>query len=147
MNWMLIQVNVDIAYKYFSIFWLDFCHKKSLFKYKYMYFTDRYSVNIDIAYLKFVYVISTLDCICFLTNYEWLLKILLTKNNLEIFYKYSPIFFELLPKEIVDLWIKFGKQLNPSKLLPSIASCRHSEEQVYRNSFYFCFMASIIIIF
>ena len=52
------------------------------------------------------------------------------QNNLEIFYKYSPIFFELLPKEIVDLWIKFGKQLNLSKLLPSISSCDHSEEQV-----------------
>ena len=34
-----IQVNVDIAHQFFSIFWLDFCLKKSPFKYKFMYFT------------------------------------------------------------------------------------------------------------
>lgn len=54
----------------------------------------------------------------------------LFQTNIEVFYKYSPIFFELLPKEMVDLWIKFGNHLNPAKLLPSMASCCHNEEQV-----------------
>lgn len=35
-----------------------------------------------------------------------------------------------MPKEIVDLWIKLGNQINPNKLLPSIASCSLNEEQV-----------------
>lgn len=62
-------------------------------------------------------------------NYRKALEALSKQNNIEIFYKYSPIFFELLPKEMVDLWIKFGNHLNPSKLLPSMASCCHTEEQ------------------
>ena len=51
------------------------------------------------------------------------------KNNSEIYYKYSPTFFELLPKETVDLWIKLGNQLNSNKLLPSMASCNLNDEQ------------------
>lgn len=62
-------------------------------------------------------------------NYRKALEALAKQNNSEIFYKYSPIFFELLPKELVDLWIKLANQLNPSKLIGSLASCSLSEEQ------------------
>lgn len=62
-------------------------------------------------------------------NYRKALEALAKQNSLEMFYKYSPIFFELLPREIVDIWIK-TRQLNPAKLLPSVASCGHTEEQV-----------------
>jgi hypothetical protein len=40
------------------------------------------------------------------------------------------VFFEVLPKEIVELWIKLGAQLNPRKLLPSLASCSLNDAQV-----------------
>jgi hypothetical protein len=51
------------------------------------------------------------------------------KNNADIVYRYSPIFFEVLPKEIVELWIKMGGLLNPRKLLPALASCAPTDEQ------------------
>jgi hypothetical protein len=54
-----------------------------------------------------------------------------TQNiNSEMFYKYSPVFFEILPKETTDLWIKLGAQLNPSRLLASMAHCNLNEEQL-----------------
>jgi vacuolar protein sorting-associated protein 18 len=62
-------------------------------------------------------------------NYRKALEALGKQNNIETFYKYSPIFFEILPKELVDLWIRVGNQLNPVKLLPSMSSCSYTEEQ------------------
>jgi hypothetical protein len=58
------------------------------------------------------------------------LEALAKQTNRDTFYKYSPILFELLPKEIVDLWIKLGQSLSASKLLPSLASCSLNDEQV-----------------
>ena len=55
---------------------------------------------------------------------------IIKKNNPEIVYKYSAILFENLPKEIEELWEKFGYKINPRKLLPSLASCQLNEDQV-----------------
>lgn len=63
-------------------------------------------------------------------NYQKALEALAKQNNRETFYKYSPLFFEILPKQIVELWIKVGTLLNPAKILPSLASCSLNDEQV-----------------
>jgi len=62
-------------------------------------------------------------------NFHKALEALSKQTNIDTFYKYSPIFFELLPKEMVDLWIKLGTNLSPARLLPSMSSCCHSDEQ------------------
>lgn len=63
-------------------------------------------------------------------NQNKALYALAQQNNRDTFYKYSPILFDIAPKDMVDLWIKLGNQLNPNKLLPSLASCILNDEQV-----------------
>jgi hypothetical protein len=73
-------------------------------------------------------------------NYRKALEALAKQSNPEILYNYSPIFFEILPKEIVELWIRLGGQLNPRKLLPSLAACSLNDDQVNESIRYleFC---------
>ena len=67
-------------------------------------------------------------------NYVKALEALAKQNTSEIVYKYSPIFFETLPRDIVNLWMKLGINLTPSRLLASLASCVFTKQQV-RSSF------------
>ncbi|XP_055957598.1 vacuolar protein sorting-associated protein 18 homolog [Patella vulgata] len=54
-------------------------------------------------------------------NYKRALEVLQNKqNDVELYYKFSPILMQYTPKETVDAWIKQGRQLDPKKLIPAL---------------------------
>ena len=51
--------------------------------------------------------------------------------DLEVYYKFSPLLMQYLPKETVDAWIRQGRQLDPKRLIPALVQYdQRSHEQV-----------------
>ncbi len=46
---------------------------------------------------------------------------------MELFYKFSPLLMQNIPKETVDAWISKGKQLDPKKLIPALVQYDHQK--------------------
>lgn len=45
--------------------------------------------------------------------------------DIELYYKFSPVLMQHLPRETVDAWIRVGKQLDPKKLIPALVQYDH----------------------
>ena len=52
------------------------------------------------------------------------------QNDVELYYKFSPLLMQYIPKDIVNAWIEQGKQLEPKRLIPALVQYDH---QKYRE--------------
>lgn len=63
-------------------------------------------------------------------NYRGALDCLIKQPSLDMYYKFSPLLMQYLPKDTVDAWIKQGKQLDPKRLIPALVQYdQRSHEQ------------------
>ncbi|KAH9519313.1 Vacuolar protein sorting-associated protein 18 like protein [Bulinus truncatus] len=53
-------------------------------------------------------------------NYKDALSILTKQIDMELYYKFSPLLMQHIPKETVEAWIKQGKLLDPKRLIPAL---------------------------
>ncbi|XP_055900557.1 vacuolar protein sorting-associated protein 18 homolog isoform X1 [Biomphalaria glabrata] len=60
-------------------------------------------------------------------NYKDALNILTKQSDMELFYKFSPLLMQYVPKETVEAWIKQGKQLDPKRLIPALVQYDHQK--------------------
>ncbi|XP_025087260.1 vacuolar protein sorting-associated protein 18 homolog [Pomacea canaliculata] len=58
-------------------------------------------------------------------NYRGALECLIKQPDIELYYKFSPVLMQHLPRETVDAWIRVGKQLDPKKLIPALVQYDH----------------------
>lgn len=66
-------------------------------------------------------------------NYLEALQVLKSQNNRELFYQFSPVLMQEVPKYTVKALIEQGRNLVPVKLLPTLVSCDdelHSREVI-----------------
>ena len=49
------------------------------------------------------------------------------QNDVELFYKFSPLLMQNVPKETVDAWISKGKDLDPKRLIPALVQYDHNK--------------------
>ncbi|XP_076650787.1 vacuolar protein sorting-associated protein 18 dor isoform X1 [Halictus rubicundus] len=61
-------------------------------------------------------------------NYLEALEVLKSQNNKDLFYQFSGIFLQELPRPAVTALISQGFSLKPSKLLPALVSCNSDEK-------------------
>ncbi|XP_070796134.1 vacuolar protein sorting-associated protein 18 homolog [Pituophis catenifer annectens] len=59
-------------------------------------------------------------------NYNEALKVLSRIKNEELFYKFSPILIQHMPKKVVDAWIEMGKDLDAKRLIPALVTYSQS---------------------
>ncbi|XP_070564875.1 vacuolar protein sorting-associated protein 18 homolog isoform X2 [Ptychodera flava] len=53
-------------------------------------------------------------------DYNAALKVLTKQTNMELYYKFSPVLMQHIPKDTVDAWIKQGRKLEPKRLIPAL---------------------------
>ncbi|KAL5007275.1 hypothetical protein ScPMuIL_016081 [Solemya velum] len=58
-------------------------------------------------------------------DYEGALKVLNKQSDVELFYKFSPLLMQYIPKETVNSWLSQGRQLDPKKLIPALVQYDH----------------------
>lgn len=66
-------------------------------------------------------------------NYREALGVLKGQNNRELFYQFSPVLMQEVPKHTVKALIDQGRNLNPVRLLPTLVACEgemHSKEVI-----------------
>jgi hypothetical protein len=62
-------------------------------------------------------------------NFE-ALEVLKSQGNKELFYQFTGILLQELPKPTIAALISQGSNLKPSKLLPALVSCKCDEKHV-----------------
>lgn len=63
-------------------------------------------------------------------NYLEALEVLKSQNNKDLFYQFSGILLQEIPRPTVTALILQGPLLKPSKLLPALVSCNSGEQHV-----------------
>lgn len=66
-------------------------------------------------------------------NYREALRVLKSQNNRELFYQFSPVLMQEIPKHTIKALIDQGRNLNPVRLLPTLVTCEgeaHSKEVI-----------------
>ncbi|RVE56185.1 hypothetical protein OJAV_G00233460 [Oryzias javanicus] len=53
-------------------------------------------------------------------NYSAALDVLSKHCDEKLFYKFSPVLMQHIPKNVVNAWIQMGKKLDPKKLIPAL---------------------------
>ncbi|KAF0023281.1 hypothetical protein F2P81_023911 [Scophthalmus maximus] len=53
-------------------------------------------------------------------DYSAALDVLAKHCDEKLFYKFSPVLMQHIPKKVVDAWIQMGKRLDPKKLIPAL---------------------------
>lgn len=53
-------------------------------------------------------------------NFSAALDVLAKHCDERLFYKFSPVLMQNIPKRVVDAWIQMGKRLDPKKLIPAL---------------------------
>lgn len=53
-------------------------------------------------------------------DYGAALDVLSKHCDQKLFYKFSPVLMQHIPKKVVDAWIQMGKRLDPKKLIPAL---------------------------
>lgn len=53
-------------------------------------------------------------------DYSAALEVLAKHCDQKLFYKFSPVLMQQIPKKVVDAWIQMGKRLEPKKLIPAL---------------------------
>uniref|UniRef100_A0A4W5PWK2 Vacuolar protein sorting-associated protein 18 homolog n=1 Tax=Hucho hucho TaxID=62062 RepID=A0A4W5PWK2_9TELE len=55
-------------------------------------------------------------------DYSAALEVLSKHCDVKLFYKFSPILMQHIPKKVVDAWIQMGSRLEPKKLIPALVN-------------------------
>uniref|UniRef100_A0A6Q2X2E8 Pep3/Vps18 beta-propeller domain-containing protein n=1 Tax=Esox lucius TaxID=8010 RepID=A0A6Q2X2E8_ESOLU len=55
-------------------------------------------------------------------DYGAALEVLSKHCDEKLFYKFSPVLMQHIPKKVVDAWIKMGNRLDPKKLIPALVN-------------------------
>uniref|UniRef100_A0A4W5K403 VPS18 core subunit of CORVET and HOPS complexes n=1 Tax=Hucho hucho TaxID=62062 RepID=A0A4W5K403_9TELE len=55
-------------------------------------------------------------------DYSAALEVLSKHCDEKLFYKFSPILMQHIPKQVVDAWIQMGSRLEPKKLIPALVN-------------------------
>lgn len=63
-------------------------------------------------------------------NYLEALEVLKSQGNKELFYQFTGLLLQELPKPTIAALISQGSYLKPSKLLPALVSCDQDEKHV-----------------
>ncbi|KAK2149253.1 hypothetical protein LSH36_459g02045 [Paralvinella palmiformis] len=58
-------------------------------------------------------------------NHNNALEVLSKHNDVSLFYKFSPVFMQNIPKQTVDAWIAKKDKLEPKKLIPALVQYDH----------------------
>lgn len=58
-------------------------------------------------------------------NYRGALDVLTKQSEVDLYYKFSPLLMQYVPKETVDAWLHQGKQLDPKRLIPALVQYDH----------------------
>lgn len=61
------------------------------------------------------------------------LDVLKSQNNYELYYQFTPILMQEMPKLTVKALIDQGKRLNPTRILPALVTCEtefHAKEVI-----------------
>jgi protein involved in sex pheromone biosynthesis len=58
-------------------------------------------------------------------DYDGALKILKKQSDMELYYKFSPLLMQYIPKETVTAWIMKSSELEPMKLIPALVQYDH----------------------
>nr|CAB3267628.1 vacuolar protein sorting-associated protein 18 homolog [Phallusia mammillata] len=64
-------------------------------------------------------------------DYSAALDALRKQNNIQLYYKFSPVLMQHIPKVTVEAWIHLGRRIDPKHLIPSLVNCTqsgHSEQ-------------------
>lgn len=66
-------------------------------------------------------------------DYNGALLILRKQSDVELYYKFSPLLMQYIPKETVTAWIAKSAELEPMKLIPALVQYDHDKyrEQVF----------------
>ncbi|XP_068109477.1 vacuolar protein sorting-associated protein 18 homolog [Hyperolius riggenbachi] len=59
-------------------------------------------------------------------DYDDALGVLTKHRDEKLFYKFSPVLMQHIPKKVVDSWIMMGKRLDPKNLIPALVNYSHS---------------------
>lgn len=59
-------------------------------------------------------------------DYKEALKVLSKHKDEKLFYKFSPVLMQHIPKAVVDSWIEMGKRLDPKNLIPALVNYSQS---------------------
>ena len=54
------------------------------------------------------------------------------QQDVDLYYKFSPLLIQYIPKDTVSAWIKQEKRLDPKRLIPALVQYDHTKykEQV-----------------
>ncbi|XP_076873703.1 vacuolar protein sorting-associated protein 18 homolog [Brachyhypopomus gauderio] len=55
-------------------------------------------------------------------DYSAALEVLSKHCDEKLFYKFSPVLMQHIPKKVVDAWIQMGNRLDPKKLIPALVN-------------------------
>lgn len=59
-------------------------------------------------------------------DYDEALNVLSKHKDKNLFYKFSPVLMQHIPKKVVDAWVKMGKKLDPKNLIPALVNYNQS---------------------
>ncbi|KAJ8042892.1 Vacuolar protein sorting-associated protein 18-like [Holothuria leucospilota] len=60
-------------------------------------------------------------------DYHSALDVLKQTSKKELFYKFSPVLMQHIPKELVSAWIMQDRALDPKKLIPALVQYKHED--------------------
>ncbi|GFR83888.1 vacuolar protein sorting-associated protein 18 homolog [Elysia marginata] len=66
-------------------------------------------------------------------NYRGALEVLTKQTDVELYYRFSPLLMQYVPKETVEAWFKQGRQLDPKKLIPALVQYDHMRNREQGN--------------
>lgn len=66
-------------------------------------------------------------------DYDGALKMLKKQSDMELYYKFSPLLMQYIPKETVTAWIMKSSELEPMKLIPALVQYDHDKYREQGN--------------
>ncbi|XP_060604108.1 vacuolar protein sorting-associated protein 18 homolog isoform X2 [Ruditapes philippinarum] len=60
-------------------------------------------------------------------NYRGALEVLSKQEDMKLYYKFSPLLIQYIPKDTVRAWISQGKKLDPKRLIPALVQYDHKK--------------------
>lgn len=110
----------------FRRFLCNIKHKESLYNYRstiYDLLASHGNVD-DMAYFSVIMqdYERVISHHCQHDDYTAALEVLSKHCDDKLFYKFSPVLMQHIPKKVVDAWIQMGNRLDPRKLIPALVN-------------------------
>lgn len=62
-------------------------------------------------------------------NFRGALDVLTKQSNVDLYYKFSPLLIQYIPKETVAAWMQMKDKLDPKKLIPALVQYDHNRHK------------------